>query len=231
MSGSDWSDSVLAAITHRRDNAAAGTVALKSDPVALMTLDRKTICEASKRCLIMAALFSFMFCMSNIEAQQEFLPSPPATDHSLIYVLDQQNKLIALPFETAVTPLKPDQVAKSTTTSYIELKGEHSATVLAPTQRIFLFTIDRGGAHPPLLVWLTPHHGARRVTAIAQRGMAGFAISSSEIVRPVPRGLTKNGDEVFMELRPRVSLMPGEYAIIGNDLTRVATFRVLSAGN
>jgi hypothetical protein len=183
-----------------------------------------------KRHLNAAGLF-LLICAVSLEAQQEFLPSPPATDHSLIYVLDQQNKLIALPFETAVTPLKPDQVAKSTTTSYIQLKGEHSATVLAPTQRIFLFTIDRGGAHPPLLVWLTPHHGARRVTAIAQRGMAGFAISSAEIVRPVPRGLTKNGDEVFMELRPRVSLMPGEYAIIGNDLTRVATFRVISAAN
>jgi hypothetical protein len=50
-------------------------------------------------------------------------------------------------------------------------------------------------------------------------------------VRPVPRGLAKNGDEVFMELRPRISLMPGEYAIIGNDLTHVATFRVLAASN
>jgi len=190
----------------------------------------KTICEASKRRLIKAALFSFMFCISSISAQQEFLPSPPA-DHSLIYVLDQQNKLISLPFETATTPLRTEQVARSTSTSYLELKGEHSVTVLLPTQRIFLFTIDRGGAHPPLLVWLTHHRGARRVIAIAQRGMAGFAISSSEIVRPIPRGLAKNGDEVFMELRPRVSLMPGEYAIIGNDLTRVATFRVIAAAD
>ena len=188
------------------------------------------ICEISKCRLINAALVSFMFCMSSLEAQQEFLPSPPA-DHSLIYVLDQQNKLISLPFETATTPLRTEQVARSTTSSYIELKGEHSATVLLPTQRIFLFTIDRGGAHPPLLVWLTPHRSARRVTAIAQRGMAGFAISSAEIVRPIPRGLAKNGDEVFMELRPRVSLMPGEYAIIGNDLTRVATFRVIAAAD
>ena len=195
-----------------------------------MTLAMKTICEASKCCLIKAALFSFIFCMSNTAAQQEFLPSPPA-DHSLIYVLDQENKPTALPFETATTPLRPERVARSTTISYVELKGEHSATVLAPAQRIFLFTIDRGGAHPPLLVWLTPHRGARRVTAIAQRGLAGFAISSAEIVRQIPRGLAKNGDEVFMELRPRVSLMPGEYAIIGNDLTRVATFRVIAAAN
>lgn len=165
-----------------------------------------------------------------IAAQQEFLPPPPA-DHSLIYTLDAQNDLKALPFEAATTPLHTDQVAKRTTSSYVELKGEHSATVLPATARIYLFTNDRGGAHPPLLVWLTPHHGSRRVTAIAQRGLAGFAISSEEIVRPIPRGLAKNGDEVFMELRPRTSLMPGEYAIIGNDLTHVATFRVLTASN
>jgi len=176
------------------------------------------------------AVLCIVICVTNISAQQEFLPSPPA-DHSQVYVLDQQDKLTALPFETATTPLRPEQVAKSTTTSYLQLNGEHSATVLEPAQRIFLFTVDLGGAHPPLLVWLAPHHGARRVTAITQRGMAGFAISSSEIVRPIPRGLAKNGDEVFMELRPRVSLMPGEYAIIGNDLTRVATFRVTATAN
>jgi len=78
---------------------------------------------------------------------------------------------------------------------------------------------------------LTPHRGSRRATAIAERRRAGFGIEASQIVRPIPRGLSKNGDEVFMELRPRTSLMPGEYAIIGNDLSRVATFRVVSAAN
>ena len=163
-------------------------------------------------------------------AQQETPPAAPP-DHSLIYASSPERKLFALPFETATTPLRTDQVAKSTTTSFIELKGEHAATVLSANGSVFVFTIDRGGAHPPMIVWLTPHHGSRRVTAIAERGRAGFAISSSEIVRPIPRGLAKNGDEVFMELRPRVSLMPGEYAIIGNDLTRVATFRVISAAD
>jgi|SRR6185436_15936436 len=162
--------------------------------------------------------------------QQETFPSPPS-NHSSIYALDQQGKLIALPFERATTPLPTDQVAKSTRTSFIELKGEQAATVLPAKTRIYLFTIDRGGAHPPMIVWLTPRRGSRRVTAIAERGLAGFAISSSEIVRPIPRGLLKNGDEVFMELRPRTSLMPGEYAIIGNDLTRVATFRVVTAAD
>jgi hypothetical protein len=171
------------------------------------------------------------FCLSHPawSAAQE-LPTLPA-DHTLIYALDEKQNRIAVPFESATTPLKPEQIAKSTTTSYLELKGEHSSTVLPATTLIFLFTNDRGGSHPPLIVWLTPHRGARRVTAIAERGRAGFAIVTSEIVRPIPRGLAKNGDEVFMELRPRASLMPGEYAIIGNDLTRVATFRVVSAGN
>ena len=175
-------------------------------------------------------VLGFLLIAVPIAARQEFLPAPPA-DHSLIYTLDLQNQLKALPFEVATTPLRTDEVAKNTTTSYVDLKGEHAATVLPATSRIYLFTNDRGGAHPPLLVWLTLHHGSRRVTAISQRGLSGFAISSSEIVRPIPRGLQKNGDEVFMELRPRTSLMPGEYAIIGNDLTHVATFRVLAASN
>jgi len=171
------------------------------------------------------------FAVSSFAAGQgDLVPAPPA-DHSLIYALTKENQLAALPFEIATTPLRTDQIAKSTTTSYIDLKGEHATTVLSARAGIFVFTNDRGGAHPPLIVWLTPHHGSRRVTAIAERGRAGFAISSSEIVRPIPRGLAKNGDEVFMELRPRASLMPGEYAIIGNDLTRVATFRVVSAEN
>jgi hypothetical protein len=179
---------------------------------------------------ITITVIGLCLCQVALSAQQETPPAAPP-DHSLIYASTREHKLVALPFETATTPLRTDQVAKSTATSFIELKGEHAATVLSANASVFVFTIDRGGAHPPMIVWLTPHHGSRRVTAIAERGRAGFAISSAEIVRPIPRGLAKNGDEVFMELRPRVSLMPGEYAIIGNDLTRVATFRVVSAAD
>jgi len=155
----------------------------------------------------------------------EFFPAPPA-DHGLIYVIDEQNNLIALPFEKAETPIKTDRVAKSTSISYVELKGQHSSTILKADQRIFVFTMERPGMHPPFIVLLTPSRGNRRATAIVQRGLTGFAISSDQIVRPSVLGLWKNGDEVFMQLRPRVSLAPGEYAIIGADLTRVATFRL-----
>jgi hypothetical protein len=156
---------------------------------------------------------------------QEVLPSPP-TDRTLIYVLDAQNKLVPLSFERGQTPLHSDQVAKSTKVSYIELKGEHAATILTTT-RLFLFTYQRQGAHPPFLVWLTPHRGARRVTAIAQKGLSGFAIDSEAIIKPSVRVLASlDGDQVFMELRPRSSLIAGEYAIIGDDLTRIVTFRI-----
>jgi hypothetical protein len=156
---------------------------------------------------------------------QEFLPSPP-TDRTLIYILDAQDKLVPLSFEQGQTPLHSDQVAKSTKVSYIELKGEHSATILTTT-RLFLFTYQRQGAHPPFLVWLTPHRGVRRVTAIAQKGLSGFAIDSEAIIKPSVRVLASlDGDQVFMELRPRSSLIAGEYAIIGDDLTRIVTFRI-----
>ena len=157
---------------------------------------------------------------------QEFLPAPPA-DRTLIYWLDSQNTLVPFRFEPGRTPLDLEAVAKSNRLSYIELKGEHADTILSgPRPRLFLFTFERPGNHPPFLVWLTPRRGARRVTAVAERGLKGFAISSDEIIKPSVRVLWKEGDLVFMELRPRASLVPGEYAIIGGDLTRIATFRV-----
>jgi hypothetical protein len=180
---------------------------------------------------IVALLGSVLVFTTQNEGAQEFLPAAPP-DRALIYTLDEQNKLVSLPFEQGQTPLRPDVTAKSTRVSYIELKGEHAATVFTTaTPRVFLFTYQRPGVHPPFLVWLTPHKGARRVTAIAQRGLSGFAISSEEIVKPTVRGLVKDGDLVFMEVRPRTSLMAGEYAIIGDDLARIATFRIVLTAN
>ena len=177
------------------------------------------------------AIVAALGCVFVLVKGQEFLPAAPP-DRSLIYMLDDQNKLVPLPFEQGQTPLRPETTAKNTKVSYIELKGEHAATVFkTASPRVFLFTYQRPGTHPPFLVWLTPHKGARRVTVIAQRGMTGFAISSEEIIKPTVRGLVKDGDLVFMEVRPRTSLMPGEYAIIGDDLARIATFRVTLTAN
>jgi len=180
-----------------------------------------------KRYIRRVGFLAFIFVFfTEASTAQEFLPSPPA-DRTMIYILDDQNRLVSLRFEQGQTPLHTNDMAKSTKVSYVELKGEHSATILTTT-RLFLFTYQRPGAHPPFLVWLTPHRGARRVTAVAQKGMSGFAIDSESIIKPIARVLTRvDGDQVFMELRPRSSLIPGEYAIIGDDLTRIATFRVV----
>ena len=187
-------------------------------------LQRDKLKESSRIALL--ALFFSPFASTSLA--QEFLPASPS-DRKLVYILDEQNQLVPLPFEQGHTPLHAEQVSKTDRVSYIELKGEHASTIVTTsTPRWFLFTYQRPGAHPPFLVWLTPRHRARRVTAIAQRGMAGFAISSEEIIKPAVRVLASmGGDEVFMELRPRNSLIPGEYAIIGDDLTRIATFRVV----
>ena len=160
---------------------------------------------------------------------QEILPPPPR-DHSFVYYLNSNNELAPFPFESGLTSLNYQKPAKATRVGFIELKGEHAATVFeTPAPRIFLFTSHRAGSHPPFLVLLATGREVRRVKAVVQQGMSGFAIESGQIIKPNLRVLDSMGEEVFMEIRPRVSLIPGEYAIIGDDVARIATFRI-SAG-
>jgi len=171
-------------------------------------------------------------CVSSLNRAvraQEILPSPPP-DHSLVYFLNSSNELAALPFESGRASLNYQKPAKETRVGFIELNGEHASTVFETANpRIFLFTSQRAGSHPPFLVLLSTRRGNRRVTAVAQEGMSGFAIASEQIVKPNLRVLASMGEDAFMEIRPRVSLIPGEYAIIGDDVARIATFRI-SAG-
>jgi hypothetical protein len=66
---------------------------------------------------------------------------------------------------------------------------------------------------------------------MAQKGFKGFAVDSNEIVKPHYRVLGRDGGMIFMEIRSREPLMHGEYAIIGSDVRRIATFRIASASN
>jgi hypothetical protein len=151
---------------------------------------------------------------------------PPA-ERTLIYVADESNTVMALPFETATTPLAVERVAGSDKRSYVELKGERAATALkSDAPRFYLFVSDAPNTHPPFIVSLTAKRGARRVTAMAQKGLKGFAVDSEEIVKPHYRVLGHEGGMLYMEIRPRERLSPGEYAIMGTDLQRIATFRI-----
>ena len=162
-------------------------------------------------------------------AAQETLPAPPA-DRALIYFADEhQSALTPLVFEEASTPLHVEEVAKGDKRSYVELKGEHAQTVITSLEpRFYLFLPDEPNAKPPFLVSLTAKRGARRVTAMAQKGYAGFAIDSEEIIKPHYRVIKREGGMQFIEFRPREPLLYGEYAIIGTDLQRVATFSVMA---
>jgi len=164
--------------------------------------------------------------VNDFASRQETFPAPPA-DRTLIYVTDDKGALAPLPFEQGTTPLRAEAEAKRTKTSYVELKGAEAANVIkTDAPRFYLFVQDVSSPHPPYLVRLTPRRDARRVTAMAQKGLRGFAIDSAEIVRPRYRVLGREGGMLFMEVRASESLLPGEYAFIGGDLARIAAFRI-----
>jgi hypothetical protein len=157
-------------------------------------------------------------------AQSDFPPAP--ADKTLVYLADERGALTALPFEAAVMPIKTDEVARSDKISYVELKGASAATLVKGDEpRLYVFVPDEPSAHPPFIVRLTQKRGVRRVTAITQKGLRGYAIASEEIVKPRYRVLGREGGMVYMEIRPREPLLPGEYAIVGTDLQRIASFR------
>ena len=162
---------------------------------------------------------------------QETLPAPPA-DRTLIYFADEKNALMPFAFEAGTTPLSIEAVAKGDKRSYVELKGERSATVVTNIEpRFYIFLPDSEHPKPPFIVRLTSKRGARRVMAMAQKGYKGFAVDSEEIVKPHYRVLGRDHGMIFMEIRPREPMMLGEYAIIGTDLQRVATFSIGIASN
>jgi hypothetical protein len=126
--------------------------------------------------------------------------------------------------------LHVELTAKSDRRSYVELRGARAATVITnDLPRFYLFVADEANVKLPFIVHLTEKNGARRVTAMAQKGYKGFAVDSDEIIKPNYRVLARNGGVQFMEITPREPLLTGEYAIIGADLQRIATFRIASS--
>ena len=173
--------------------------------------------------------FTFALCafkvFPHIQTQETF-PAPPA-DRTLIYFADEANKLTPLPFEVGETPLRVDELARSDKRSYVEIKGESASTVVTgDAPRFYLFVPDEKNVHTPFLVRLEKKRNGRRVTAMRQRGQRGFAIDSEEIIMPHYRVLARDGGMLYMEFRARQPLVPGEYAFVGADLQRIATFRI-----
>lgn len=165
---------------------------------------------------------------------QEIIPPTP-NDFTLIYYTGADAKLQPLPFEDVKTSVPINPAAKSIQTGYAELRGERAATIISNTEaRFYMFITEFGDPPPPLLVRLKKKAGARRMTAVAGRGIKGYAPVAAESVEPHYRVLqqipVRSGKLVinvnFVEMRPRSPLAPGEYAFIGTDSKVAATFRV-----
>lgn len=87
----------------------------------------------------------------DLPSAQESIPSPPA-DRTLIYFADEKNTLAPLAFEVGTTPLNVETVAKGDKRSYVELKGENSASIITDLlPRFYLFLPDRSDAKPPFI--------------------------------------------------------------------------------
>ena len=162
-------------------------------------------------------------------------PEPPS-DLTRIYYLSADNQLLPLPFESGVTlpnvflPAKRDEIAR------VVVKGSTARTVLTNNNpRFYVFVADKMDPPPHQLVRLTSKRSARELAISVLKGRKGYAPFESDNVRLEHRILerlqveTSKGRYIFvnyMQIRPRTTLPPGEYAIIGDSLSDMATFRI-----
>jgi hypothetical protein len=167
-------------------------------------------------------------------AQEDAFPDYP-DDITRVYFLTDAHALVALPFEAAVSSLPEKAATKSNVMGHVELKGERAATVITNTQpRFYVFVQEDVNPPPQFLIRLTGRKGARRFTAVSEKGKGVFSPVSTQAIKLHYRLLTrvpvKAGSGViyvlYVELRTKVPLAPGEYAIVGNDLANTATFRI-----
>jgi hypothetical protein len=166
-------------------------------------------------------------------AQNRF-PEPP-NDLTRIYYLNN-NQLVTLPFEEGVTPLNVFVPATADKVTQVRVKGPGAETVLTNDGlRFYVFVADRMEPPPHQLVRLTPTKSNRQLKISVVKGRDGYAPFDSDTIglehRLLERLRVSAGPNRilfvnYMELRPKIVLTPGEYAIIGDSLADMATFRI-----
>ena len=157
-------------------------------------------------------------------------------DVTRIYYKNAQDKFVPLPFEPGITSVNPFVVAPKDKLSYAKLEGSKAATVLsAGNPSFYVFVADRWDPPPHQLVQLTSNKSTRRFTIISTKGRKGYSPLDNESIRLQYRLLERLPVEIskgrslflnYMEIHPRRQLAPGEYAIIGDSLLDIATFRI-----
>lgn len=184
--------------------------------------------------LVVASKVTGKTARSHGSTQEQYPPVP--SDATRIYYVNAQNKLVPLPFESGRTQFNVYAVAKDDRAAGVQLKGSRAETILPNNEpRFYVFVADRMDPPPHLLVRLESGKATRRFTITVSKGRKGYAPLAEANVRLDYRILDRLRVEAgkgrvlfinYMEIRPRQPLTSGEYAIIGDDLSDIATFRL-----
>ena len=186
--------------------------------------------------LVAPIVFNFGATRTNRNSRIAQEPFPDSPDLTRVYYQNGQHKLLPLPFEIGVSGLNEFAVARKNKTSHVTLEGLRASTAIKKSDpRFYVFVADKMDPPPHLLLQLESKNRRRRFTVISERGHAGFSPLATENIRldyrilerlevPSGKGLVRFIN--YLELHPRRPLGPGEYAILGNSLKDIATFRV-----
>ncbi|PYS24010.1 MAG: hypothetical protein DMF72_06780 [Acidobacteria bacterium] len=166
---------------------------------------------------------------------QEPSPDPPA-DFTKIYYLSANNTLIALPFEAGTTSVNVFQPASEDRVTRVRVSGRRAEKVLTNENlHFFVFVADRMDPPPHQLVRLAGGKSERSLKISVIKGRRGYAPFDGDNIRleriilkrlHVEAGPNRFLFINYMQLRPLQPLPAGEYAIIGNSLADMATFRI-----
>lgn len=180
------------------------------------------------------ALVLFSLQTFALPQNQQSFPEPP-NDLTRIYYLSD-NKLVPLPFEEGLAPVNVFVPAVKDKVTQVRVKGTSAETVLTNSDlRFYAFVADRMEPPPHQLVRLTTTKSNRQLKISVVKGREGYAPFDSDTIglehRLLERLRVSAGPNRilfvnYMELRPKSVLTPGEYAIIGDSLADMATFRV-----
>lgn len=173
---------------------------------------------------------------SSITALTQNSSAEPPNDFTKIYYATGDNKLLTLPFESGITSLNVFTPALEDKVTRVRVNGPKAETVLTNENlSFFVFVADRMDPPPHQLVRLTSSKSERSLKISLIKGRKGYAPFEEDNVRLERRILKRLRVEAganrflfinYMQLRPLVSLPPGEYAIIGDSLADIATFRI-----
>ena len=185
--------------------------------------------------LISALCLILCLTIAALSIAQDPSPDPP-NDFTKIYYATGDKKLLALPFESGITSVNVFAPAVEDKITRVRVNGSKAETVLTnESLSFFVFVADRMDPPPHQLVRLTPGKSERSLKISLVKGRKGYAPFEEDNVRLVRRILKRLRVEAganrflfinYMQLRPLVSLPPGEYAIIGDSLADIATFRI-----